>query len=278
MFTRKCLLIGRPDQETGMDNLLSAEDPPPVGIEGADRSGPFLLIADHAGNAVPKGLGDLGLPPPQMLRHIAIDIGILGVSQALAQVLDAPLIFQRYSRLVIDCNRTPGGPGSVLTYSDGAEVPGNRDLTDADFAMRRDEIFAPYQAAIVGQIDRMSPGRPPVLIAMHSFTPVHGDLPGPRPWHIGVLFNRDDRLARVLVPLLQAEGDLTVGVNAPYGVDDVLDYAIPVHAEARGLLHVELEIRQDLISDAAGQAAWAARLARLLPQALRAATVERVVE
>jgi predicted N-formylglutamate amidohydrolase len=278
MFTRQCLLIGRPDQETGMDNLLSAEDPPPVGIEGADRSGPFLLIADHAGNAVPKGLGDLGLPPPQMLRHIAIDIGILGVSQALAQVLDAPLIFQRYSRLVIDCNRTPGGPGSVLTYSDGANVPGNHGLTEKALAKRRDAIFAPYHAAIVAEIDRMTLRQPPVLIAMHSFTPVHGDLPGPRPWHVGVLFNRDSRLARALIPLLQAEGDLTVGINAPYGVDDVLDYAIPVHAESRGLLHVELEIRQDLIADAAGQAAWATRLARLLPLALRAVTVERAAE
>jgi predicted N-formylglutamate amidohydrolase len=262
----------------GMDDLLSADDPPPVGIEGADRSGPFLLIADHAGNAIPKSLGDLSLPPGQMQRHIAIDIGILGVSRALAMALKAPLVFQRYSRLVIDCNRTPGGSGSVLTYSDGAEVPGNYGLTELDLAQRRDEIFVPYQAAIVKQIDRMTAKQPPVLIAMHSFTPVHGDLPGPRPWQIGVLFNRDSRLAMALIPLLEAEGDLTVGINAPYGVDDTLDYAIPVHAEARGLLHVELEIRQDLITDAAGQAAWAARLARLLPLALRALTVERAAE
>jgi predicted N-formylglutamate amidohydrolase len=261
-----------------MDSLLSANDPQPVGVEGEGHPGPFLLIADHAGNAVPQALGDLGLAPPQMQRHIAIDIGILGVSRALAEALDATVVWQRYSRLVIDCNRTPGGQGSILPYSDGAQVPGNYGLTDRDMIQRRDAIFAPYQAAIAAQIDRIARHHRPVLIAMHSFTPVHGDLPGPRPWHIGVLFNRDSRLAHPLIRLLRAEDGLTVGINAPYGVDDVLDYAIPVHAEARGLLHVELEIRQDLITDTAGQAAWAARLARLLPLALQAVSIERAAE
>jgi predicted N-formylglutamate amidohydrolase len=259
-----------------MHSLLQAGDPPPVGVEGVTRPGPFLLIADHAGNAVPQALGDLGLAARDLRRHIAIDIGILGVSRRLARALAAPLVYQRYSRLVIDCNRTPGGVGSVLDYSDGAAVPANRGLTPQALAARRDEIFVPYQTRIAGLIDRrIALGRPPVVLAMHSFTPRHGDLPGPRPWQVGVLYNRDDRLARALIPLLQAEGDLTVGINQPYAVDDAIDYAVPVHCEARGLLHVELEIRQDLIANARGQAAWAERLARLLPRALAAATVER---
>jgi predicted N-formylglutamate amidohydrolase len=262
-----------------MDRLLQPGDPAPVGTEGLTRPGPFLLIADHAGNAVPRTLARLGLTGRDLGRHIAIDIGILGVSRRLARALAAPLIYQRYSRLVIDCNRTPGGQGSVLDYSDGATVPANQNLTPAALAARRDEIFTPYHTTVSTHIDRRcAAGQPPVVLAMHSFTPHHGDLPAPRPWHIGVLYNRDDRLARTLIGLLQAEGDLTVGINAPYGVDDTIDYAVPVHCEARGLLHVELEIRQDLIADAAGQAAWAARLARLAPLALQAVATERAAE
>ncbi len=248
-----------------MTSLLHDGDPDPVGILRAGLS-PFLLIADHAGNAVPHALGDLGLAPGQIARHIGIDIGILGLSQALAARLGAVLVWQRYSRLVIDCNRRPGGPGSILSYSDGATVPANLGIGQAEAAQRREAIFAPYHAAIAAEIAGRA--TPPVLVAMHSFTPQHGDLPAPRPWHAGVLWNRDGRLAAEVVAALQAEGDLTVGLNQPYGMDDDLDYAIPVHAEARGLLHVELEIRQDLIADAGGQAAWAARLARVLPRAL----------
>jgi len=249
--------------------LLRAQDPPPVGEERLDGPSPFLLIADHAGNAVPERLGDLGITSVDLNRHIGIDIGIHGVSERLSALIDAPYIFQRYSRLVIDCNRPPGHPTSIAPLSDGTRVPANRDLSAAEALLREQEIFWPYQRAIAGQIARMRlTGRTPAVIAMHSFTPKHGDYPAPRPWHIGVLFNRDDRLARPLIALLEAEGDLTVGVNEPYAVDDSGDYAVPVHCEKGGLLHVELEIRQDLIESAEGQAGWAERLARLLPLAL----------
>lgn len=252
-----------------MNDLLQEGDPSPVGLLRPDGASPFLLLADHAGNAVPRSLGGLGLATGEIDRHIGIDVGILGTSSLLSGRLDATLVYQRYSRLVIDCNRPPGRPGSILAYSDGAHVPANEAVTPAEVARRRDAIFAPYHAAIAERIDRgLRAGRPPVLIAMHSFTPRHGDLPAPRPWHVGVLWNRDGRLAREIAALLMAEGDLTVGLNEPYGVNDDIDYAVPVHAEARGLLHVELEIRQDLITRPDGQAAWADRLARLLPEAL----------
>lgn len=249
--------------------LLRTKDPLPAGGERLEAQSPFLLIADHAGNAVPERLGCLGITDADLNRHIGIDIGIHGVSQRLSALLDAPYLYQRYSRLVIDCNRPPGHPTSIAPLSDGTRVPANLDLSATQARLREEEIFWPYQKAIAGQIARMRlTGRAPTVIAMHSFTPRHGDYPAPRPWHIGVLFNRDDRLARPLIALLEAEGDLTVGINEPYAVDDSGDYAVPVHCEKGGLLHVELEIRQDLIESAEGQAAWAERLARLLPLAL----------
>jgi predicted N-formylglutamate amidohydrolase len=258
----------------GSHELLRTTDPRPVGEERLDRANPFLLIADHAGNAIPERLGDLGISAEDLNRHIGIDIGIHGVSQRLSALLDAPYLYQRYSRLVIDCNRPPGHPTSIAPVSDGTQVPVNLGVSAEDARLRENEIFWPYQKAIAGQIARMRlSGRAPTVIAMHSFTPKHGDYPAPRPWQIGVLFNRDDRLARPLIRLLEAEGDLTVGINEPYAVDDAGDYAVPVHCEKGGLLHVELEIRQDLIESAKGQSEWAERLARLLPLALSA--VER---
>lgn len=257
--------------------LLRAQDPRPVGEERLQGGSPFLLIADHAGNAVPEKLGDLGVSTVDINRHIGIDIGIHGVSQQLSAMLDAPYIFQPYSRLVIDCNRPPGHPTSIVPLSDGTHVPSNIGLPAAQAHLREKEIFWPYQRAIAGQIARMRlAGNPPAVIAMHSFTPRHGDYPAPRPWHVGVLFNRDDRLARTLIALLEAEGDLTVGVNEPYAVDDTGDYAVPVHCEKGGLLHVELEIRQDLIETGQGQSEWAERLARLLPEALRAVEAKAI--
>lgn len=252
-----------------MTGLLDMDDPPPVGCHNPSGRSPFLLIADHAGNAVPRRLGALGLPQSELQRHIAIDIGIREVGEALSRLLDAPFWFQRYSRLVIDCNRRPTQPDAIPLRSDGTVVPGNAGLGAADRALRVAEIFAPYQAAIAGALAARRGGRaPPVLVALHSFTPAHGELPGPRPWHAGVLWGRDDRLAGPLIARLQAEAGLVIGRNEPYGVSDELDYAIPVHAEAAGLLNVELEIRQDLIADPTGQALWARRLAAALPAAL----------
>jgi predicted N-formylglutamate amidohydrolase len=246
--------------------LLDADEPPPFTVEHADGTSPFFLTADHAGRLLPRRLGDLGVSAAELQRHIAWDIGIAGVSRRLADRLDAFLILQTYSRLVIDCNRSPEVDSSICVMSERTEIPGNRELSPAERASRIAEIFEPYHRRIVAELDRRrAERRPTVLIAMHSFTPVFKGVA--RPWHIGVLYNRDPGFAHILRDLLEAEGDLAIGDNEPYFISDESDYGIPVHGERRGIPHVELEIRQDLIADALGQEAWAERLSRLLPRA-----------
>ncbi|AEO41194.1 N-formylglutamate amidohydrolase [Xanthomonas euvesicatoria] len=250
--------------DAATEPLLGADDPAPVTVHNAQAASPWLLIADHAGQRVPARLADLGLPQAELDRHIGWDIGIAQVTQRLAEALDALAIAQTYSRLVIDCNRPHDAPSLMPAVSDGTLVPGNQHLTDSDRQQRIAAIFAPYHARIAAELDARAQRNPPtILVSMHSFTPVMAG--NARPWHAGVLYHRDTRLAHRLLQALRAEPDLVVGDNQPYAVSDATDYAIPVYGEGRGLLHVELEIRQDLIADAAGQQAWAARLARILP-------------
>jgi predicted N-formylglutamate amidohydrolase len=252
----------------GAERLLSEDDPAPVRVLGAAAGSDFLLTADHAGRAIPRRLGTLGVSESERERHIAWDIGIAGVTERLSALLDATAVLQTYSRLVIDCNREPDHATSIPQVSELTEIPGNHHLTPQQREARRREIFAPYHDRIAALLDaREAEGRRTVLIAMHSFTPVFKGEP--RSVDVGVLYNRDDRLARIMLELLRAEPDLVVGDNAPYAITDTSDYTVPVHGERRGLPHVEIEIRQDLIAEAAGQAAWAARLARLLPIADR---------
>jgi predicted N-formylglutamate amidohydrolase len=253
--------------------LIGEGDPAPVRVLRPTGASEFFLTADHAGRAIPRHLGDLGLPESELRRHIAWDIGIAGVTELLAQTLDATAVLQVYSRLVIDCNRHPGWASSIPGVSELTEIPGNQAVCPAEREARRREIFLPYHQRIAELLDRRkAAGRRTVLIAMHSFTPVFkGET---RRVDVGILYNRDARLAHILLDLLRAEGDLAVGDNAPYAITDASDYTVPEHGERGGVPHVEIEIRQDLIGEAAGQAAWAARLAGLLPVAdtrLRAA-------
>ncbi|MCF8475700.1 MAG: N-formylglutamate amidohydrolase [Pseudolabrys sp.] len=250
-------------------NLLAKDETAPVTVYNEGGRSPLLLVADHAGKAIPRALGDLGVSDSERGRHIGWDIGIAGVSRHLADALDAVLIAQNYSRLVIDCNRPPGVPSSMPEISELTPVPGNVALSDADKAARVAEIFQPYHDRIKAELDRrQKSGHPVTLIAMHSFTPVYKDEA--RPWHIGLLYNRDARLSQRLLALLQADPGLTVGDQEPYTVSDLTDYTVPVHGEQRGLHHTAIEIRQDLIADDGGQKQWAKLLARLLPQAYRA--------
>jgi predicted N-formylglutamate amidohydrolase len=254
---------------TGLqDRLLADDEMPPVTVHNENGRSPFLLVADHAGNSIPRLLGSLGLSETDRRRHIAWDIGIAGVSRLLADALDAMLIQQNYSRLVIDCNRTPGSPTSILEISEATPVPGNVDLSESDKAARARDIFRPYHDRIEAELERRrQTGQPVALISMHSFTPAyHGVV---RVWHAGVLTQRDRRLADLLLPLLRREAGLVVGDNEPYDVTDATDYTIPVHGERRGLPHVAIEIRQDLIDNEQGQRDWSALLSRLLPQAYR---------
>lgn len=244
--------------------LLAADEPAVFTIERERGTSPFFITVDHGGKLLPKKLGKLGLPDSELVRHIAWDIGATAVGKRLAEALDAFTIHQTYSRLVIDCNRDPGVDTSIVTVSESTEIPGNRKLSDAERKARADEIMWPYHRRIVKALDeRKASNHPTVVIALHSFTPVFKGVK--RPWHVGVLYNRDVRFAHIMKDLFEAEGDLVVGDNEPYAVSDASDYTVPVHGERRGLPHVEFEIRQDLIAEEAGQRAWAERLARLLP-------------
>jgi predicted N-formylglutamate amidohydrolase len=246
--------------------LLDPDEPDPAILENETGSSVFFLTCDHAGRAFPRRLGTLGLAEHETLRHIAWDIGIGAVGQQLSQLLDAAVIRQNYSRLVIDCNRDPNVASSIPEISETTEIPGNIGLGDVERAARVDAIFQPYHDAVAAALDRRTAaGRASALVALHSFTPVFKGVA--RPWHAAVLYNRDARLAHPLFKLLSAEDGLLVGDNEPYRVTDLTDYTVPVHGERRGLPHVEIELRQDLITDPAGQKAWAERLARLLPVA-----------
>ncbi|GAB3594154.1 N-formylglutamate amidohydrolase [Acetobacter peroxydans] len=236
-------------------------------VYGRDEGGPFLLVSDHAGQAIPDTLGDLGVSAEERARHIGWDIGIDGVGQGLAEALPALLIEQVFSRLVIDCNRAPGHPTSIVRESDGTAVPGNQSLCAQQSSWREQAILHPYHERIRAELDaRQARGQVTCLIALHSFTPVMRGYV--RPWQAGILHNRDSRLAHIMLDLLRGEG-LCVGDNEPYALTDTSDYTVPEHAERRGLPYIEIEIRQDLITSVAGQEEWVARLARLLPAAWR---------
>ena len=244
--------------------VLSADEVAPVEVLRSDGSSPFFLVCDHAGRLIPRALGALGLSEDALGRHIAWDIGAGAVARGLSAALDASLVAQRYSRLVIDCNRPLDAVDSIVARSESTPVPGNQAVDRREAEARAAAIFHPYHDAIGSALDRRAAeGRPTVLVAVHSFTPVF--LGQARAWHAGVLYNRDARLGRPLLQALRDDGDLVVGDNEPYAASDLTDYTIVHHGERRGLLHVELEIRQDLIADAAGQEAWAARLAAILP-------------
>jgi predicted N-formylglutamate amidohydrolase len=257
-----------------MNELLAPDEPSPVRILRPEGKSDLLLAADHAGRLIPRALGTLGLNEVERGRHIAWDIGIAGVTEQLAKLLDATAVLQVYSRLVIDCNRALHHPTSIPPVSETTPIPGNEALSEAEREARRQAIFDPYHAALAGLIDqRKVVGRRIVLVAMHSFTPVFKSVA--RRVEVGVLFHHETPLSRIMLELLRAEGDLVVGANEPYAITGDSDYTVPVHGEARGLDHVEIEIRQDLIGDTAGQASWARRMARLLAAAnsrLRTAT------
>ena len=249
--------------------LLAADEPPPFIEVGRQGRSNFVIVVDHASRRIPHRLADLGLPASELQRHIAWDIGALAVARKMAAALDAPLVAQNYSRLVIDCNRDPKVAGSIPRLSESIEIPGNIGLSDAEVAARRAEIFDPYHDQVRALLDeRLAAARPTILVAQHSMTDIYKGVR--RDMHAAVLYNRDRRFAGLVLDMLRREGDLVVADNEPYFVSDDTDYTIPRHGEARGLPHVEIEIRQDLVSDDAGQARWARRIARALQDAEQA--------
>jgi predicted N-formylglutamate amidohydrolase len=264
------------DSASDTSLLLGPQDVPPVLEENANGRSPFLLACDHYGRLIPRMLGDLGLPAGELTRHIAWDIGIAGVAEALSKQLDAHLIAQRYSRLVIDCNRPPAAPSSIPRISEVTVIPGNQQLPGDAADARRRQVFDPYHRRIEEVIDRrLRDGVPTVLVALHSFTPVYKGVA--RPWHIGTLYHRDTTLPPLLLKSLRAESGLVVGDNEPYAVSDATDYTIPMHGEARGLMNSGIEIRQDLIADQAGQQHWADRLTRIFGEIETVMRAQRLV-
>jgi len=233
-------------------------------VPGGDAR--LLLLCDHAANALPPGYGTLGLPESELARHIAYDIGAAAVTRALAARLGAPAILTRYSRLLIDPNRGEDDPTLVMRLSDGAIVPGNARTDGTERAARIAAFHRPYHAAIDARIDAaLGAGIVPALVSVHSFTPAWKGVA--RPWHVGVLWDRDPRLPCLLLDALSADPALVVGDNEPYR-GTLRGDTMFRHGTGRGLAHALVEIRQDLIADEAGAGAWAARLADLLGPAL----------
>ena len=259
------------DASEPASQLLGADDPAPAIVRGAAAGGsPFLLVCDHAGRLTPRALGDMGVPAEAWERHIAWDIGAADLALRLAERLGAPAVLQRYSRLVIDCNRAPERPDATPAVSDGTPVPANRDLAPEARARRVAEIHAPYHAAIAAELDGAAArGEPALPVFVHSFTPRLAGMREDRPWSFGVLHEGGSPLSLAMLDLLRREGGFAVGDNEPYAMSEV-DYSAPRHALARGSDYLELEVRQDLIDRREG-VAWACDLlARLLPRAIAA--------
>ena len=229
----------------------------------------LVLVCDHARNAVPPCIGDLGLTPADMARHIAFDIGARGVTLGLAAGLGAPAVLSTYSRLVIDPNRGEDDPTLVMRLCDGSIVPGNRHAGPAEFTRRLERFHRPYHDAIDAALDaEIAAGRAPVLVSIHSFTPQFRGRDW-RPWHLGVLWDRDDRLVRPLLQRLAARGDLVIGDNQPY-TGGLSGDCMHRHGTRRGIPHALIEIRNDLVSTPAHEAAWAERLAPAIAGAVAA--------
>ena len=237
--------------------------------------GRFVLFCDHASNAIPAELHGLGLPPSEVARHIAWDIGAAGVTEALSEVFDTPAILCSFSRLVIDPNRRLSAPDLIPEVSDGTVIPGNLNLSESARAIRIERWFHPYHDAVESVlIEREAKGVQTIAISIHSMTPRLNSMSvstaakpvagQPRPWQIALSSHLDRSLADPVLAALRRPGDVVVGDNQPYDLDPEVDYSIPFHALRRNLPHIQVEFRQDEILDASTQRRWALRFAQAL--------------
>lgn len=243
-------------------SLLEGEDHPAIVSNGEGKS-PYVLICEHASNRVPKKLGSLGLPDAELDRHIAWDIGAASVAKALAKLINAPLVMQRYSRLAYDCNRPPESPAAIPEISEATPVPGNRSLKPADRLARIAEIYRPFHRAIDELLDqRAAAGKSTIVVTLHSFTPLFKGKE--RKVELGILHDRDLRLSSVLI---KAFPNIDARLNEPYGPKDGVLHLLNLHAAPRGLMHAMIEVRNDLIATERGQKEWAQRLSVPLIQA-----------
>ena len=246
--------------------LLDSSEPPAFEVIEGQAADRLVLVCDHASNRIPKSLHSLGLPDRRLGEHIAWDIGAAGVVRELQRAFDASAVIAAYSRLVVDLNRSLADSSAFPVISDGVLIPGNVGIRQEDRAQRAAELYQPYHDAISRIIGSKDSRRGPLFVAIHSFTPqVHGTA---RPWHTGVLWDKDPRAAIPMLQSLRAQQDIVVGDNEPYSGRHPADYSIDFHAEAAGLAHVGIEIRQDLIEGRAGQERWAEILAAAIESVL----------
>jgi predicted N-formylglutamate amidohydrolase len=239
-----------------------------VAVENRGGAGGFVIVCDHASNRFPPEFGFLGLSPADLDAHIAWDPGALGVARNLSRLLDAPLVYGTVLRLILDCNRPLDAPDLIAPISESTPIPGNAALVESERRRRIAAIHEPFHRAVDEVVEgRLNAGRATTLIAVHSFTPVYRGVP--RPWEIGILFDRSRRLADVLITGLEADG-LNVGVNQPYSPADRVYYTLSRHAEARGLDCAMIEIRNDLVRTQDSELEWAERIGRIASAADRA--------
>jgi len=234
-----------------------------VRVTNPDGKGIYVLTCDHASNFLPSEFDSLGLPQSELSRHIAWDPGALAVARRMAQMLDAVLVETCVSRLVLDCNRALNSPGLIPIVSETTAIPGNAGVSVAERDARIDRIWRPFHATIDGVVERkLARGQECRLVSVHSFTPVYKGVE--RPWQVGIIHDEDTRLALPLIAALERSGEFRVGVNEPYSPADGVYFTLEKHARSRAMPCAMIEIRNDEIGDATGQAAWAARLATAL--------------
>jgi predicted N-formylglutamate amidohydrolase len=244
-----------------MGALLGLDELPAVEVR--EGRGPFVFVCEHASNVLPRALGTLGLSEFDLTRHIAWDPGAAAVATGLAERLGGDLVLQRYSRLAIDCNRHPDLLDAVSEMSETTPVPGNTSLSAEARADRVTAVWQPFHSGLERLLDkRRTAGRPSIVVTVHSFTPIYRGVE--RPWHVGIISTEDRVIADAMLAALRAEAGLVVGDNEPYSAKDNVDYTIRRHGLERGLPHVMIEIRNDLLTDGRGQQEWVERLAVIL--------------
>lgn len=260
-------MIGQAGLQAMRNNFsLYADDGTPAVLVNGKAQSDFFLICEHASRQIPAALGTMGLSPQARRSHIAWDIGAAAVARQLARALDAPLVLQRYSRLVFDCNRPPGAPAAIPEVSEATRIPGNENLSQADKTARTDDLYHPFHAKVAAMIDqRQAAGLDPIIVTVHSFTPVY--LGKPRDVELGIVHDEDARFADAMLDAAARDPSYICRRNDPYGPEDGVTHTLKLHSHARGLLNVMLEIRNDRVATRAGQTEWARRVAHLLETA-----------
>ncbi|NBN79122.1 N-formylglutamate amidohydrolase [Microvirga tunisiensis] len=244
-----------------------ASDGTAVSVENRNGSSDYVLVCDHASNFIPEAYGDLGLSAEARVAHIAWDPGALGTAQEMARLLDAPLVYPRISRLIIDCNRDHAAHDLIPAISETTRIPGNENLGEEERKQRIALAHAPFHSAIETLVaERARAGKRSVIVSVHTYTPVYKGVA--RPWEIGIIADKDRRLGDAMIAALKAPGDLTVGDNEPYSPADGVYYTLTRHGEAHGRACAMIEIRNSDVATPEAEKQWGQRLGKILADSL----------